>query len=167
MPEGHLISGTPTVTDRKVGVRQVDLSSVSRPNPVGGIRRLVYVGLGLFFVGLAILGAILPLLPTTPFLLLASYFFVRSSPRLHGWLWRSRWFGPLIRDWEQHRGVRPRVKYVTLAMLPMVVFSSAYFGNLAWYLVVMLMVFATVGAVVVLRLPVVRDPLPIPEPVGE
>jgi uncharacterized protein len=122
-----------------------------------GLRRAVYVGLGLFFVALAVVGVVTPMLPTTPFLLLAAFFFARSSRRLHDWLLRSRLFGGLIRDWQKHRGVRPRVKVVALTLMPLVVFTSAYFGGLPWYLVVMLIALALVGAVVVIRLPTVRD----------
>jgi uncharacterized protein len=125
--------------------------------PVTGVRRVVYVSLGLFFVVLAVVGVVTPLLPTTPFLLLAAYFFARSSRRLHEWLLRSRVFGGLIRDWQKHRGVRPRVKVVALTLMPCVVFTSAYFGRLPWYLIVMLITLALVGATVVIRLPTVRD----------
>lgn len=128
------------------------------PPTVTGVWRVVYVSLGLFFVGLAVLGAMLPVLPTTPFLLLASYFFVRSSARLNNWLLRSRIFGGLLRDWQQHKAVRPRVKVVALVMLVTAVTASAYFGNLRWPLVVMLVSLASVGAVVVIRLPVLREP---------
>jgi len=123
---------------------------------------VVYVVAGLFFVGLAVLGAMLPVLPTTPFLLLASFFFVRSSPRLNAWLLRSRVFGGMLRDWQRHRGVRPRVKVVALSVLVVAVVTSAYFGKLPWYLVVMLVGLAGIGATVVIRLPVIRDPLPPP-----
>jgi uncharacterized membrane protein YbaN (DUF454 family) len=129
------------------------------PKTATGLRRVVYVALGLLFVGLAAVGVATPVLPTTPFLLLAGWFFARSSARLHAWLLRSRLFGGMIRDWQKHRGVRPRVKVVALILIPLVVFTSAYFGGLPWYLVVMLIVLATVGAVVVIRLPVVRDEL--------
>jgi uncharacterized membrane protein YbaN (DUF454 family) len=143
---------------------------LARPPTVKGPWRVLYVSLGLFFVGLAVLGAVLPVLPTTPFLLLASYFFVRSSARLNNWLLRSRLFGGLIRDWQKHRGVRPRVKVVALAVLVAAVFTSAYFGNLPWFLLALLIGLASVGAFVVIRLPVVRDPRPAkatPLPAGE
>jgi uncharacterized membrane protein YbaN (DUF454 family) len=133
---------------------------LARPRPVTGPRRALYVLAGLFFVGLAVLGAVLPMLPTTPFLLLASYFFVRSSARLNNWLLRSRLFGGLIRDWQRHRGVRPRVKVVALVVLVLAVLTSAFLGGLPWYLVLLLVALGGVGAAVVLRLPVVRDPLP-------
>ena len=61
-------------------------------------------------VGLAVVGAVLPLLPTTPFLLLASFCFYRGSPRIHAWLHRSAWFGPTLDDWQHSRGVRRSVK---------------------------------------------------------
>src|SRR5262245_25741123 len=131
------------------------------PKSATGLRRVVYVVLGLLFLGLATVGVFTPVLPTTPFLLLAAWFFARSSARLHAWLLRSRLFGGMIRDWQKHRGVRPRVKVVALTLLPLVVFTSAYFGNLPWYLVTMLIVLATIGAVVVIRLPLVREPPPV------
>jgi uncharacterized membrane protein YbaN (DUF454 family) len=130
--------------------------------PVTGVRRVVYVSLGLFFVVLAVVGVVTPLLPTTPFLLLAAYFFARSSKRLHDRLLRSRVFGGLIRDWQIHRGVRPRVKVVALTLMPCVVFTSAYFGRLPWYLVVLLISLALVGATVVIRLKTVRDAPHVP-----
>lgn len=74
---------------------------LARPRPVTGLRRALYVALGLFFVVLGLVGVVTPGLPTTPFLLLAAFFFVRSSPRLHAWLLRSRLFGGLI---DQGRG---------------------------------------------------------------
>ena len=134
---------------------------LASPPTVTGFRRVLYVALGLFFVAVGIIGVVLPLLPTTPFLLLASYFFVRSSRRLNEWLLRNRLFGPMIRDWQKYGGVRLKVKIVALTMLPIVVFTSAYFGNLPWYLVVMLIALACVGATVVIRLPLVRDTPPV------
>ena len=101
----------------------------SAPAMATGIRRRLYVVLGLFFVGIGILGAFLPVLPTTPWLLLASYCFARSSPRLEAWLRRTPYFGSLIRDWEVHRGVRPRVKATAILIVVLVIGSTVLFSG--------------------------------------
>lgn len=115
------------------------------------------MALGCLFVGLGVVGAILPVMPTTPFLLAASFFFARSSPRLNNWLLRSPLFGPFLRDWDQHRGVRPRVKVWAVTVMLTAVTASIVFGNLTWPIVVLLLLLAAVGLVVVLRLPVIRE----------
>lgn len=68
-------------------------------------------------VVLAVLGIFLPLLPTTPFLLLASACFMRSSERLHRWLLNNRVFGEYLRNIEGKQGIPLRAKIVTLALL--------------------------------------------------
>jgi uncharacterized membrane protein YbaN (DUF454 family) len=134
----------------------MDTPTPGKPQLTRGLRRGLYVGLGCLFVGLAVLGAVLPVLPTTPFLLLASYFFVRSSPALHARLLRSRWFGPLLRDWQEHRAVRPRVKVLALALIPAVIAASILVGRLSLPLTSLLLALGAVGMVVVWRLPVLR-----------
>ena len=121
-----------------------------------GPARLLYLLLGGVFFVLALLGVFLPLLPTTPFLLLASYFLVRSSPRLNDKLLASRTFGPLLRDWQRHRAVRPRVKHATLVLTPAAVLASAYFGNLGPAGLCVLLSLGLIGFVVVARLRVIR-----------
>lgn len=99
------------------------------PTHAHGVRRVAYVSLGLLFVGIAVLGIILPVLPTTPWVLLAAYFFARSSKRLSHWLRRSPYFGHLIRDWEQHRGIRLPVKVFAVSMVTVVVGYTVLFSN--------------------------------------
>ncbi len=130
--------------------------STAAPPMVGGLRRLIYISLGTFFVGLAVLGILLPGLPATPFLLLANYFYLRSSRRLNEKLLRSRWFGPMLRDWQEHCAVRPHVKVVALTLLPLAIFASIWFGKLSLPLALLVGGFGLVGLVVVIRLPVVR-----------
>lgn len=127
-----------------------DLPALSR------VRRTVYVILGLFFVALGFLGAILPVLPTTPFLLLASALFVRSSPRLNRWLLRSRVFGPFLRDWQRHRGVRLSVKLTATVMMLTAAVGSAVFADLSWPLLLVLLALVVVGLTVVWRLRTIR-----------
>ena len=70
----------------------------------------IWAILGLICVGLAMVGVVLPLLPTVPFLLLAAFFFARSSSRLHNWLITHPSFGPLIVDWQSSGAIRPGAK---------------------------------------------------------
>ncbi|MBL8858305.1 MAG: YbaN family protein [Planctomycetes bacterium] len=121
--------------------------------------RTLYLSLAALFFGLAVLGAVLPVLPTTPFLLLTSWCLVRSSPTLHARLRRSPLFGPLITDWEAHHGVRLHVKLSALGMLAVAVGLSLWLGELATWLKIVLIVLALFGAAVILRLKTIR-----PEP---
>lgn len=137
------------------GVRPPRASPV-RPARVTAVRWF-WKAAGLLFVGLAIAGAVLPLLPTTPFVLLAAGCFARGSPRLRVWLHRSRLFGPMLRDWRRHGGVRPRVKLTAVAMVLAVVGYGLFISGMRWELKVALAVLAAIGLTVVLRLKTVRD----------
>ena len=75
------------------------------------------VSIGIFLVGLAAAGIFVPLLPTTPFLLLAAACFVRSSDRLYQWLITHRWFGSYIRNYREHKAITRQAKIVTLTLL--------------------------------------------------
>ena len=79
--------------------------------------RRAWLALALFFIGLGSIGVVLPLLPTTPFLLLAAMCASRSSPALHAWLYGHPRFGPLLGDWRDHRAIRPRAKMTALALI--------------------------------------------------
>ncbi len=76
--------------------------------------RLFWMLSGGVSLALGLAGVVLPLLPTTPFVLLAAYCFARSSPRLHDWLLGHRIFGPMIRDWTEHRAIPPRAKRASI-----------------------------------------------------
>lgn len=73
--------------------------------------------IGFIAVVLAVLGVFLPLLPTTPFLLLASACFVKSSPRLHRWLLNNRLFGEYLRNIQEKKGIPLKGKVITLLLL--------------------------------------------------
>ena len=72
--------------------------------------RRIYMFMGLGFLGLGIIGAFLPVLPTTVFVLLASWCFSRSSPRLDAWLRSHAILGPPLVAWQDHGVIRPRAK---------------------------------------------------------
>jgi uncharacterized membrane protein YbaN (DUF454 family) len=117
----------------------------------------LHLALAAVFFALAVLGALLPLLPATPFVLLTSWCLVRSSPRLDAKLRRSPFFGALLEDWEKRRGVRRGVKVVALIALSLAVASSLLLGDLGTAARWILLALAAVGAAVILRLPTVRD----------
>jgi len=89
--------------------------------------RWLLVAAGFLFVGLGVVGILVPLLPTTPFLLLAAACFARSSERFYRWLLGNRWFGAYVRDYREGKGVPAKVKIFSVALLWVVVLSSAAF----------------------------------------
>lgn len=122
----------------------------------GRLRRALLVLAGLIALVLAALGVILPGLPTTPFVLLAAACFAKASPRLHAWLLNHRHIGPMVRDWEAHRSLPLRVKWLATTMMCTMVALSAW--RLAGHPLIQAGILAAglVGAVVVWRIPTRR-----------
>lgn len=115
-------------------------------------RRLLWLA-GVLSLVFAAIGVVLPGLPTTPFVLLAAGCFVRASPRAHAWLLRSHTFGPLIREWEQHRSIPRRVKrFALLTMLLTGAVSLGFLAGQAW-LQLAVLGGMSLGGVMVWRLP--------------
>lgn len=108
--------------------------------------RFLSAGLGLVCVALGIVGAFLPLLPTVPFLLLATVLFAQSSPRLHNWILSHRTFGPVIEDWNRSGAIRPRAKRLATLSIAAVFGLSLVMGLSTLILVVQALV---LGAVLV------------------
>lgn len=89
--------------------------------------RIFYLILGILCVILAGLGILLPGLPATPFLLLASFSFARSSKRMHDWLTNNRIFGPILKDFLDRKGIRLHIKIISIAMMWAMMLLSVYF----------------------------------------
>jgi uncharacterized protein len=90
------------------------------------VRRRVLASLGIVSVGLAIVGVFVPGLPSTEFVLAASYLFARSSPTLDAWLNRNRWLGPSLRKFRETRGMPRKVKALLLVWMWTGIGISAY-----------------------------------------
>jgi len=78
---------------------------------------ILYKILGFLFLGLEFIGAFLPLLPTTPFVLLAAGCFAKSSERWYRWLLANRLFGPMIIDWENHQCISCNTRRIAVVSL--------------------------------------------------
>ena len=82
--------------------------------------------IGMFFIVLAFIGVFLPLLPTTPFVLVAAACFAKSSPRLHQMLLDNKVFGPIINHWQQSRSIPKRAKIIALSSIALAALWSCY-----------------------------------------
>jgi len=96
-------------------------------------------------VGMAYLGVLIPGLPATPWVLLASYCFSKSSPRLERWLRRSPIFGRLLRDWNEHRGIRKPAKIIAVCLVVTMVTISIALGGLPVWVKCVVVGWALIG----------------------
>lgn len=109
---------------------------------------------------LGILGVFLPVLPTTPFILLAAACYARASERFHGWLLRHRTFGPTIRNWEENRSVARRTKKVAITMMTLSIAASIWVVREHLWLQLLLAFIAISVGTWMWRLPEHREPAP-------
>ena len=120
--------------------------------------RICLIITGSFFVGLGTLGIVLPLLPTTPFLVLAAMCFSRSSERFHNWLLNNKWFGAYIKNYREGRGILLRQKVAVLSLLIFTIGYSCIF-LLDHIAVRIILVLVAVGiSTHILRIPTLRSP---------
>lgn len=130
-----------------------------------GIRRTVgqrlteigYGALAVASLGMAWVGLLVPGIPTVPFVIVTVAFAAKASPALRSRLRRAKVFGPMIVDWERHRGIRPYVRrkaiIVTLALVSITLILAP--PSVGLYSLVGTM--STVGIVLILRIPVIHE----------
>lgn len=94
------------------------------------IKNYIYIFLGLLFLVLGFIGLLLPVIPTTPFILVSVWFFARSSKKLENWLVNHKIFGKSIRDWKEKGAISKKAK---MSAIPLILFSfstTIYFSEL-------------------------------------
>ncbi|MEL0554419.1 MULTISPECIES: DUF454 family protein [Klebsiella/Raoultella group] len=116
--------------------------------------RIILIIIGWLAVALGTLGIFLPLLPTTPFILLAAWCFARSSPRFHYWLLYRSWFGGYLRHWQQYRAMPPGAKPRAIVMILLTFALSLWLVKLTWVRI-LLLVILTCLLIFMWRIPVV------------
>jgi uncharacterized membrane protein YbaN (DUF454 family) len=85
------------------------------------MKKILLLFSGHVFLVLGIAGAILPVLPTTPFLLLAVFFYSKSNPKLHSYIINHKYFGPSIKEWNKFGVIRLKAKIIATIMLSLVI----------------------------------------------
>lgn len=107
--------------------------------------------LGLASTAAGLAGIVLPLVPTTPFLLLAAYCFARSSPVLHNWLVTHPTLGKPIDDWQRHRAISRRTKVASITVMAAAYAGSVIAGFPPWILLLQALVLVAVGGFILSR----------------
>lgn len=123
---------------------------------LGPVGRWLLVAAGSASLGLGVLGIFLPVLPTTPFLLLAAFCYARSSQRLYDWLLSTRRLGPYIRTWRENKAIPLRLKIWTLTLMATFITVSAVFFVEALWLRILLGVIGVSVGIHILRIPTLR-----------
>ena len=116
----------------------------------------LYLVAGFLLVGLATLGIFLPLLPTTPLLLLAAWCFAHSSEKYHRWLLEHRVFGPIIKNYQENRCIPLKTKILSVAMIVLFGGYAVGFRLENIYVRVIGAALCLTGLFFVLRIPVCR-----------
>lgn len=100
---------------------------------MGRLKKVLYIASGSVCVGLGVIGMFLPVLPTTPFLLLAAFLYSRGSDRFYNWLITNRWCGEYIRNYREGRGISRQNKVAALLLLWVTMLGTVIFAvNFLW-----------------------------------
>jgi uncharacterized membrane protein YbaN (DUF454 family) len=142
---------------RATNVFRVDGSFVEIP-VVYGVQRLAYLTLAGGSFVMSVIGVAVPGIPTVPFVILTSYFLVRSSPTLNEQLLRSRLFGPMLRDWQKYGAVRPRVKWISIGVTLVILVAGIALAEISGPLLAVVLAMAAFGIYLILRLPTLKEP---------
>jgi len=122
-----------------------------RRTPLISRFRLLWLLTGIVFLAIGAIGVILPLLPTTPFLLVAAYCFTRSSPRMHRWLHSHPTFGPLINNWNQYGSIDRRAKRIAIIVILLTPLMTVFIGVPWWALASQILILAAAATFVLTR----------------
>ncbi len=113
--------------------------------------RFFWAVIGLTAVVIGAIGVVVPLLPTTPFLLIAAYAFSRSSERLTRWLHGHRKFGPLIKNWEKYRSIDRRSKQISMIVIVATPIITWLIGAPIWVIGAQIAVLACAAVFILTR----------------
>ncbi|NOY72636.1 MAG: DUF454 domain-containing protein [Gammaproteobacteria bacterium] len=121
------------------------------------IKKILFITLGSFSLLLGLLGLVLPILPTTPFVLLAAFCFARSSDRLYQKLTRNRIFGPIILHWQQHRTIPRKAKILGMISIVFAGIVSLFFSPFGLVGKSLLVFLLFIPVLILIRIPSTKE----------
>ena len=126
--------------------------AITKKNP---LKKILWISLGLFFVGLGAIGVVVPGLPTTPFLILAAACFAKSSQRFYDWVITNKMFGHHVKNYREGRGIPARSKRAIIPVLWIFVLFAVFVGipGGLFYAKIAIMILAVIGTAFILRIP--------------
>lgn len=108
--------------------------------------RYLFIFFGTFFLGVGIIGIVVPILPTTPFLLLTAACYARGSKRFYHWLLHNKWFGTYIKNYQEGKGVPIKFKVYTICLLWVtILFSVIFLLENIWFKLMLLIIALSVS----------------------
>lgn len=113
--------------------------------------KILLIVLGITSLVLGITGILLPLLPTTPFILLSAFCFAQSSDRLHDWLIQHPYFGATIHDWRQNGTISKKNKFYALVLIILTILLSVFIQLSPAVLVIQIGVLSLVSLFILTR----------------
>ena len=122
-----------------------------------GPARWLYLALGGGALVMTVVGLIVPGIPTVPFLLLSSYGFARSSPRMNRRLRETKFFGPILIEWEQHGGLSRASKKKLIGLTGVIILLAVILAPLSPLGLVLILVFSSLSIFGLSRLPSIPD----------
>ncbi len=121
------------------------------------LRRALYLMLGILFFATGVIGVFLPVLPTTPFMLLALWAFSNSSQKLHDYIWNHKRYGPMVRAWKQYGAIPLKAKISAIVVMSFSAFFVVFFSGAPMWAIVSALALMLVGATYMLTRPTLRE----------
>ena len=123
----------------------------------GPVQRAIYLMLGIVFFAAGVIGVFLPVLPTTPFMLLALWAFSNSSQRLHDYIWHHKRYGPLVRAWKKYGAVPLRAKVSALIVMALSAIFVVFFSGAPYWAILSALALMLVGATYLVTRPTLQE----------
>ncbi len=117
------------------------------------MKKHLYFSLGWLFFAIGILAAFIPVIPTTPFMILALWAFSKSSKRFHHWLYHHRIFGPALQKWDQYQVIPLVAKIFAISAMLISLLYLIFYSGVNHWIILSAAIFMTVAAVYILSKP--------------